>query len=274
MDQIEALAPERDALWKRLEAASFLTADEKRAAAGYTSSSALGGLPAQAGIDEGESPSATRKYRDDQRRVPASQSDGGRWTDGEGSAGTVAGNVRVAQARRSSSAVRIGGQTAEATPAEIMRLSNATSAANAATARVREIDPNWRPAPQAYESVEGAISAREAEAREAEARFEELRRDAVPNTSASWGVNRLRKELNDQGYRFVEPTDAEGYLYRNDAGAEVRIMKRPNAQYRTDPFQKHQNDYYYRYRSGVDQGWGQHTTIPDKLNERKGVAEE
>jgi HK97 family phage portal protein len=35
LDQIEALASERDALWKRLEAASFLTDDEKRAAAGY-----------------------------------------------------------------------------------------------------------------------------------------------------------------------------------------------------------------------------------------------
>jgi HK97 family phage portal protein len=35
LDQIEALAPERDALWKRLEGASFLTPDEKRLAAGY-----------------------------------------------------------------------------------------------------------------------------------------------------------------------------------------------------------------------------------------------
>ena len=43
LDQIEALAPERDALWKRLEAANFLTTDEKRAAAGY----ALGGLLAE-----------------------------------------------------------------------------------------------------------------------------------------------------------------------------------------------------------------------------------
>ena len=41
LDQIEALAPERDALWKRLEGASFLSTDEKRAAAGYGSSSAL-----------------------------------------------------------------------------------------------------------------------------------------------------------------------------------------------------------------------------------------
>jgi phage portal protein BeeE len=33
LDQVEALAPEREALWTRLEAASFLTDDEKRAAA-------------------------------------------------------------------------------------------------------------------------------------------------------------------------------------------------------------------------------------------------
>lgn len=35
LDQIEALATERDALWKRLEGVSFLTDDEKRAAIGY-----------------------------------------------------------------------------------------------------------------------------------------------------------------------------------------------------------------------------------------------
>ena len=34
-DQIEALAPKREALWTRLEKASFLTDDEKRSAAGY-----------------------------------------------------------------------------------------------------------------------------------------------------------------------------------------------------------------------------------------------
>jgi len=90
LDQIEALAPERDALWKRLEAASFLSADEKRAAAGYA---ALGGR-----LDEGESPSATRKYREDQPRVPAGQSGGGQWTDGAGGSGTADGSVRLAQA--------------------------------------------------------------------------------------------------------------------------------------------------------------------------------
>jgi HK97 family phage portal protein len=35
LDQVEALRGEREALWKRLEAASFLTGDEKRAAVGY-----------------------------------------------------------------------------------------------------------------------------------------------------------------------------------------------------------------------------------------------
>ena len=35
LDQVEALALERDALWTRLEKSNFLTRDEKRAAAGY-----------------------------------------------------------------------------------------------------------------------------------------------------------------------------------------------------------------------------------------------
>jgi phage portal protein BeeE len=32
---VEALAPDRDALWKRVNEASFLTSDEKREAVGY-----------------------------------------------------------------------------------------------------------------------------------------------------------------------------------------------------------------------------------------------
>jgi HK97 family phage portal protein len=35
-DAVEALSPEREALWARLEKASFLTLNEKRAAAGYS----------------------------------------------------------------------------------------------------------------------------------------------------------------------------------------------------------------------------------------------
>ena len=36
LDQVEALAPDRDALWKRVSEAGFLSDDEKRAAVGYT----------------------------------------------------------------------------------------------------------------------------------------------------------------------------------------------------------------------------------------------
>ncbi len=35
LDQVEALAPDRDALWKRVNEAAFLTVDEKRVAVGY-----------------------------------------------------------------------------------------------------------------------------------------------------------------------------------------------------------------------------------------------
>ena len=37
LDRVSALAAERDALWARLEAASFATTEEKRAAAGLSS---------------------------------------------------------------------------------------------------------------------------------------------------------------------------------------------------------------------------------------------
>jgi hypothetical protein len=82
LDQIEALAPERDALWKRLEAASFLTTDEKRAAAGYASlSDAPGDSPSSIPAFAGRPPGA--KYAPEQPRVPAGQSGGGQWTDGD-----------------------------------------------------------------------------------------------------------------------------------------------------------------------------------------------
>ena len=35
LDAVEALSPERETLWSRLESTTFLTTDEKRAAAGY-----------------------------------------------------------------------------------------------------------------------------------------------------------------------------------------------------------------------------------------------
>jgi hypothetical protein len=102
-------------------------------------------------------------------------------------------------------------------------------------------------------------------AQAAQARLAEITRDAIPGSNPSWGVNRLRKELNDMGYRFKDPTDAPGVLYEHATnGAQVRIMERPPRVYRKDSPQKHYSDYYYRYRPGNDQQYGSHITIPDK----------
>lgn len=43
LDALAALSPDREALWARLDGASFLTQDEKRAAAGYGPVSVAGG---------------------------------------------------------------------------------------------------------------------------------------------------------------------------------------------------------------------------------------
>jgi HK97 family phage portal protein len=87
-DGIEALAADREALWRRLIAADFLTADEKRAAAGYD---ALGEgaaeLPGQDRASPPEPPQGgapIRKFRVNQPRVPAGDPDGGQWTDDGG----------------------------------------------------------------------------------------------------------------------------------------------------------------------------------------------
>lgn len=73
IDAIEGLSAEREALWTRIDKASFLTANEKRAAVGYGP------------LDEGGNALAL-KFRPDQPRVPAGQPGGGQWTgDGSGS---------------------------------------------------------------------------------------------------------------------------------------------------------------------------------------------
>lgn len=41
--------------------------------------------------------------------------------------------------------------------------------------------------------------------------------------------------------------------------------------YRDDPEQKFWNEYYYRYRSGPDQSWRNHTTILDKSRDTKAL---
>jgi len=114
-DAIEALTSEREALWSRVDKATFLTQNEKRAAVGYgpaegsdppglTPSRDLAESPSplRGGVRGGGSPNVGNddvllpglKYDPDQPRVPAGESDGGRWTTGGGSGGT-----RLAQGR-------------------------------------------------------------------------------------------------------------------------------------------------------------------------------
>ncbi len=178
LDQVEGLSAEREALWARLNAATFLTANEKRAAVGYGP------------VDAAGAGDANVKFSPDQPRVPAGSSDGGQWTDGGGGGGgsSSSGRVRVAQAgggRGARSAILA--RFPEATPAQEVRLAVAEASARNMLEQVRARDPNWKPTPSLSSTVEGTISAAEAEAREAEARLAEIsggrpRPDAEPTT--------------------------------------------------------------------------------------------
>ena len=76
LDEIPALSLEREALWKRLSEAAFLTDDEKRAAIGYE--------PMPATLAPASLAALLAKYDPDQPRVPAGSNDGGQWTSGGG----------------------------------------------------------------------------------------------------------------------------------------------------------------------------------------------
>jgi hypothetical protein len=102
-----------------------------------------------------------------QPRVPEGNPDGGQWTP-VSRTGPSGG--------RGPSSVRIGGRTLEATPAQAARYALAEARSRDWVARVREIDPRWSPRPNIYETMEGAIRARQAEASEAQTRLAELAR--------------------------------------------------------------------------------------------------
>ncbi len=165
LDSVEALNPEREALWARLDAASFLTEDEKRVAAGY-------------GV-KGES-EASLKYSPDQPRVPAGDPDGGQWTDG-GGGGEVGsafndGRVQVAQATGSRGGGRV--RVSPTAPVETQLLFYRPLAAERLE-QVRTLDPAWR-APQSVTnrnaSPEAELAHLQATILAAEARLAELGR--------------------------------------------------------------------------------------------------
>jgi hypothetical protein len=74
----------------------------------------------------------------------------------------------------------IRGRLVEPEPGQASRLFEAQTRAEKTIARVREIDPKWRPRPSAYESVEGLIRAYEADAEQAQARLRELTAPLLP----------------------------------------------------------------------------------------------
>jgi hypothetical protein len=76
---VPALSIEREALWRRVGEASFLTDDEKRAATGYE--------PLPASFAPSSLATLRAKYDPSQPRVPAGNSDGGQWTDAGGGYG-------------------------------------------------------------------------------------------------------------------------------------------------------------------------------------------
>ena len=240
LDAIEALSPEREALWARLDKATFLTPDEKRAAVGY-------------GPMDGGGVSPATKFSPGQLRIPAGQPGGGQWTDGDGSS------------ERPQPASRRRGGRGPGTPAQEARHAAAEARAREATRRLRELEPTWNGPESVSNTIEGQIAHQEATARAAEARLAEILRDAIPGTNPSWGVNRLRRELYDRGFRLVRTTDSPGHWYRNEStGEEVRVMERPTQRNRSDPGEKFTFGHYYRYRPGRGQREGAHVPIPDK----------
>ncbi|MBM3529056.1 MAG: hypothetical protein FJX62_13285 [Alphaproteobacteria bacterium] len=130
---------------------------------------------------------ALKAYNPSQPRVPAGNSDGGQWTNDLGAGRNDSrilsdaspevpprpGDV-YAQLRPRSGPILINGRWVQPTPSQAARLAAAEAQSRDAIQRVRELDPNWRPQPSTYESVEGLIRAHRAEAREAEARLREL----------------------------------------------------------------------------------------------------
>jgi hypothetical protein len=204
LDEVPALSIEREALWKRVGDASFLTDDEKRAAAGYEP------LPAQSLT------TLLAKYSPDQPRVPAGNPDGGQWTSGSGYGSSenrdeesdqdsLPENAQPASfLRRTPTRININGRWQEITPAQGARLAEAEIRANDAIARVRERDPNWRPPDGIYSTVEGYITHLRGQTLAAESRLTELRQygigpgpfagDSIPARGPGYNFNYAERE--------------------------------------------------------------------------------
>jgi hypothetical protein len=222
LDQVEGLSAEREALWARLNAATFLTVNEKRAAVGYTPVD----VPPPV-----TTPEAKAGFDPNQPRVPEGNEDGGQWTDGGGGGGaSSSGRVRVAQAGgtgrprgpQQSGARR---QVYGVTQSRETRLSNAEARLAAALDRIKRVDPEWQ-RPQSVRSdgpvnVEQRIRGLLDEAQVIEARITVVERGGVPlgftrETFRGYGRT-AQQELEAAGHRDAEPvlrgSAVTGYKY-------------------------------------------------------------
>jgi hypothetical protein len=167
-------------------------------------------------------------FNPNQPRLPRGNPGGGQWTS-EGGSGGGADDPRIlsdatpdddwqpgaqyAQIRARGGPILINGQMVVPTPGQAARLAVVEARARDAISRVHEVDPNWRPRPSAYESVEGFIRAREADTQEAQARFFELQRHGIgPGPFAGESIPargpgrdftiQEHREVDRMGFRF------------------------------------------------------------------------
>ncbi|MGD9543850.1 MAG: phage portal protein, partial [Methylocystis sp.] len=192
-DRLEALASERASEWERVGKAAFLTRDEQREALGY------GPGPKEV-LFAKRDVALERRYSADQPRVPAGNSDGGRWTSGGGGSGSVRdvggrvqtaqntdprvasdvdGSITLAQARGGRGRGGRFSGPGEATPSQLDRLEDTARLAREAETRVREIDPSWKPEPALIDpnNIEARIARNESATRQANARYSEHLRE-------------------------------------------------------------------------------------------------
>jgi hypothetical protein len=102
-----------------------------------------------------------------------------------------------ARGRRGGGTILINGQRVEISPRQAAELEGVKARANGAIARVRELDPNWKPAPSAYESVDGLIRTYRADAQQAQDRASELGRMGIgPGPFAGESVSARGPERN------------------------------------------------------------------------------
>jgi hypothetical protein len=124
----------------------------------------------------------TRKanFNPNQPRIPAGNPDGGQWTSDAGASNSSAITTDEIYAQyRSRGPILINGRLIQLTPSQAARLTVAEAQARDAIRRVQEVEPNWRPRPSAYDTVEGLIRSHQADARQAEARLSELARGGI-----------------------------------------------------------------------------------------------